>query len=190
MKTLLNRLILMGSIISITSCTTLVVGGAAVGAGAATASDARGTDSVVDDQSLEHQVNNALGAQVPEGSFTVASYKSEILLAGQVPSAEDKIKAQKAVSSTAGVKKVWNYLTIGQNETAGDITEDAYLTSSAKTRLIAQKGVNTNNIKVVTSNKVVYLLGRKSGNAHQIHAAINGIKNIDGVKNVVNLIGK
>ena len=190
MKKLLNRLILISSILSVTSCATVAVGGAAVGTGVATATDARGTDSVVNDQSLEHQVNNVLGAQVPKGSFTVASYKKEILLAGQVPNAGDKAKAEKAVSNTVGVKKVWNYLTIGPNETAGDISQDAYLTSVAKTKLIAQKDVNANNIKVVTSNKVVYLLGSKSGNSHQIHAAINAIKNIDGVKNVVNLIGK
>ena len=191
-KPVLNLLFTFGAIACITSCAAAVVGGAvaAGGAGAATATDARGSGNVVDDQSLEHKVNDVLSAQVPKGSFTVASYAQEILLAGQVPTAADKARAETAAANTAGVKHVWNYLSVGPNEDAGAISNDAYLTSAAKTRLISQKGVNTNNIKVVTSNKVVYLLGRKAGKTNQIHAAINGIKQINDVQNVVNLIGK
>lgn len=178
--------------LSLSSCAAAVVGGvaAAGGTAAATGTDARGGGTVVDDQGLEHDVNNVLSAQVPEGSFTVASYDGKILLAGQVPNAAAKARAQSAAENTAGVRTVWNYLTIGKNETAGAITHDAYLTSSAKTRLIAQKGVNTNNIKVVTSNKIVYLLGKNAGNPTQIKGAITGIKGISGVHNVVNLIGQ
>lgn len=186
-KNSIKLLISIGIIACTTSCTVAVVGGAAA-AGTATAMDARGGGNVIDDQGLEHKVNNVLSATVPNGSFTVASYAKNILLAGQVPSVADKYKAQTAVDNTSGVRKVWNYLTVGANEDAGAITNDAYLTSSAKTRLIAQKDVNTNNIKVVTSNGVVYLLGHKAGKPHQIRAAIAGIKSISGVKNVVNLI--
>jgi osmotically-inducible protein OsmY len=95
-----------------------------------------------------------------------------------------------AVTNTTGVNKVWNYLTVGENEDSKDIAKDAYLTSAAKTRLIAQKGVNTNNIKVVTSNKVVYLLGNNAGDPAQLKAAIVGIKGISDVHDVVNLIGQ
>lgn len=191
-NTLLKLILTLGVISSISSCAAAVVGGAvaAGGAGAATATDARGSGNVIDDQTLEHDVNNVLHAQIPNGNFTVASYAKAILLAGQVPTAADKAKAQTAVANTAGVRKVFNYLTVKANETAGDTTHDAYLTSSAKTRLIAQKGVNTNNIKVVTSDNVVYLLGRNAGKANQIKGAIIGIKGINGVSNVVNLIGK
>jgi len=165
---------------------------AAVGAGAGTAvavgSDARGGSTVIDDQTLEHKVNNVLDAQVPNGSFTVASYNQRVLLAGQVRSQEDKDKAELAVMNTKGVKKVWNYLTVGLNETVGDITKDTYLTSAAKSRLIAQKGVNANNIKVVTCAKVVYLLGKKAGDPVQVQGAIKGIEQIAGVDKVVNLI--
>ena len=186
---LLLTLVIIGST---SSCAAAVVGGAvaAGGAGVATAADARGSGNVIGDQTLEHDINNVLHAQIPHGNFTVASYAKEVLLAGQVPSAADKAKAEIAATNTAGVKKVFNYLTIKANETAGDTTHDAYLTSSAKTRLIAQKGVNTNNIKVVTSDNVVYLLGYNAGKAQQIKGAIIGIKGISGVDNVVNLIGK
>lgn len=183
-------MISISALLITTSCTTAVVAGAvaAGGTGAATATDSRGGGTVFDDQNLEHKINQVLSAQIPKGSFTVASYNQEVLLAGQVPSNAAKKRAQLAVSNTEGVRKVWNYLTVGHNEGTGAISKDAYLTSSAKSRLIAQKDVNTNNIKVVTSNKVVYLLGAKSGSPEQISSAINGIKSINGVRNVVNLI--
>ncbi|HMT03097.1 MAG TPA: BON domain-containing protein, partial [Burkholderiales bacterium] len=135
-------------------------------------------------------VNTVLNKQIPDGSFTIASYAQEILLAGQVATLKDKDKAEIAVKNTAGVKKVWNYLTIKTPETVVDISNDAYLTSAAKTRLIAQKQVNANNIKVVTCAGVVYLLGKDAGDSTQINGAIEGIKQIDGVKLVVNLIQK
>ncbi len=154
------------------------------------AQTSRGIKGATDDQGLAHSVNNVLSAQIPTGSFTITSYNSKVLLAGQVPTMDDKSKAETAVINTAGVKKVWNYLTVGPNEDATAISKDAYLTSAAKARLIAQKGVNANNIKVVTSNGVVYLLGEKPGKSRQVKAAIDGIKQMADVKRVVNLINK
>jgi osmotically-inducible protein OsmY len=184
---MLKKLLMLGVVISMTGCAATVIG-AGVGTAAATGTDARGGGSVVDDQLLEHKVNSVLDAQVPNGSFTVASYDSDILLAGQVPSQKEYNKANLAVENTEGVKKVLNHLKIGKKESIGDISKDAYITSAAKTRLIAQKEVNTNNIKVVTCAGVVYLLGKDAGNKIQINGAISGIREISGVKEVVNLI--
>lgn len=186
MRNLFQILLISGTLMCTVSCAATVVTGAATGT--AVAVDARGGKGVVHDQDLEHKVNNVLDAVTPNGSFTVASYSSHVLLAGQVPTASDKAKAYAAAKNTHGVKGVWNYLTVGPNEGAGGVTQDAYITSAAKTRLIAQKDVNTNNIKVVTSNGVVYLLGHKAGKTSEIKGAIVGIKGISGVKNVVNLI--
>ena len=185
-----NLLVLLATIaisINIGSCAVAAVG-AAAGTTAAVATDTRGATTVVSDQTLEHNVNNVLDAQLPYASFTIASFDHMVLLAGQVRSEEDRDKAELVVTNTQGVKKVWNHLTIGPNEMMGDITKDTYITSAAKTRLIAQKEVNANNIKVVTCEKVVYLLGKNAGDPVQISGAIQGIRQIDGVKKVVNLI--
>ena len=184
-KQLLKRLAAIVVISCITPCIAI-----AADVSAATADAKHSIENAVDNQTLEYKVNQVLKNQVPEGSFTVVSYGQKILLAGQVPSDSDKAKAETAAVNTAGVKKVWNYLTVGANEDTKAITSDAYLTSAAKTRLLAQKGVNSNNIKVVTSNKVVYLLGQKAGKSSQVKAAIVGIKGIDGVQDVVSLIGQ
>lgn len=183
----LTQVLIIGLTLGITGCAATVIG-AGVGTAAAVGTDTRGTSTVVDDQTLEHRVNNVLSATVPHGSFTVASYDQQVLLAGQVPSKAAKSKADVATTNTAGVKSVWNYVTVGKNETMSSITQDTYITSAAKTRLIAQKKVNTNNIKVVTCAGVVYLMGKDAGDPVQVNGAIEGISQISGVKNVVNLI--
>ncbi|MCC2625369.1 MAG: hemolysin [Burkholderiales bacterium] len=176
-------------VVGVGGCAATVIG-AGAGTAVAVGMDSRSGGGVIDDQTLEHDVNNVLSAQVPNGSFTVASHGQRVLLAGQVPTQADKDKAALAATNTAGVKKVWNYLTISVNETVGDISHDTYLTSLAKSRLIGQKGVNTNNIKVVTCSDVVYLLGdnKSAGEPSQIAGGIKGIESISGVKKVVNLI--
>jgi|LauGreDrversion4_2_1035121.scaffolds.fasta_scaffold1663663_2 osmotically-inducible protein OsmY len=85
----------------------------------------------------------------------------KVLLTGQVPNKMDRDKAKSIADNIQGVKGVWNYLSVGANENAGNITNDAYLTSLAKTRFIAQKDVNTN--KYVTTyfpafNEIITLL--------------------------------
>ena len=182
-----KKVLMLSVILGITGCAATVIG-AGVGTAAATGTDARGGGSVIDDQLLEHRVNSVLDAQVPKGSFTVASYSNEVLLAGQVSSHKEYDKANLAVENTENVKKVWNYLTVGKKESIGDISKDTYITSAAKTRLIAQKDVNTNNIKVVTCAGTVYLLGKDAGSKVQVDGAIDGIRTISGVKKVVDLI--
>ncbi|MCC2626192.1 MAG: hemolysin [Burkholderiales bacterium] len=146
------------------------------------------TGAAFSDQNLERKVNNVLSAQVPSGKFTVASYYKHILLTGQVPNKEAKERAVLAVRNTAEVKGVWDYLTVEPNESAKAVSNDARITSAAKNKLMLQKGVNSNNIKVVTDNGVVYLLGRDPGNKSKIDLAITEISKIDDVKQVENLI--
>jgi osmotically-inducible protein OsmY len=184
---MLKKILMLSIVLGMTGCAAAVIGGGA-GAVAATGTDARGSTSVIGDQTLEHKINTVLDAQVPSGSFTVASYNSEVLLAGQVPSQKAYDKSSVAAINTVGVKKVWNYVTIGKKESLSDISKDTYITSAAKTRLIAQKEVNTNNIKVVTCAGVVYLLGKDAGSKVQVNGAIDGIRQISGVKDVVDLI--
>lgn len=171
----------------LSSCAATVIG-AGVGTGVAIGTDDRGSKNVFDDQSLSSKAKDIANAIDSKGSYTFSSYNGKILLAGQVPNQFDKDSIYSAVQKMNNINGVWNYLTVSKNQSFGQVSTDTYLTSAAKSRLIAQKDVNTNNIKVVTCNGVVYLMGNKAGNSNQLQGAISGIKSIDGVKNVINLI--
>lgn len=169
------------------SCAATIIG-AGVGTGVAVGTDNRATGTIFDDQSLSSKAKDIANAIDSKGSYTFSSYNGKILLAGQVPNQYDKDSIYNAVQKMNNINGVWDYLSVEKNQSIGQISTDTYLTSAAKSRLIAQKDVNTNNIKVVTCNGVVYLMGHDAGNKTEIDAAIDGIKSIDGVKNVIDLI--
>lgn len=191
MKKLYISMLLL-SVLSMSGCATAYIAGgaAAVGTGVAVATDDRGVDTEYDDQRLADRAKDIASDINSKGSYTVSAYQGTVLMAGQVPSAADKAKIIQSVQSMNGARGVWDYLTVSRNQSVGQISEDSYLTSAAKTRLIAQKNVNTNNIKVVTCNGVVYLMGHKAGDPVEIDGAADGIREISGVKRVVNLIDK
>lgn len=161
---------------------------AATGTAVAIIEDDRGASVVLDDQKLEHSVNSSLNQYYPNANFTVASYNYHVLLTGQVATTLQKEGAQLKVEDLPNVRGVYNYLEVRDNVSFAQSSKDTLITSEAKTLLIAQSGVNANNIKVVTADGVVYLLGAKAGFAENIKVAANGIATVDGVKKVVDLI--
>lgn len=168
-------------------CTALVVGGVAAGAtsGAAVASDPRSGDGVFDDQSLRRKVDDAINATVPGNNVEVTSYNQSILLTGQVISPDNKTKSETMALQVPGVKKVYNYIEIGKSQSASQTSKDAYLTSAIKSNLLFSKGVSSNDVKVVTTNGVVYLMGMVD--PYQAKRMAKAASEIDGVKSVVTL---
>ena len=188
MKKKLIRLSLLSVVcLNMFGCTALVVGGVAAGAtsGAAVASDPRSGDGVFDDQSLRRKVDDAINATVPGNNVEVTSYNQSILLTGQVISPDNKAKSETMALQVPGVKKVYNYIEIGKSQSASQTSKDAYLTSAIKSNLLFSKGVSSNDVKVVTTNGVVYLMGMVD--PYQAKRMAKAASEIDGVKSVVTL---
>ncbi|RTL01113.1 MAG: BON domain-containing protein [Proteobacteria bacterium] len=188
MKKKLIRLSLLSVVcLNMFGCTALVVGGVAAGAtsGAAVASDPRSSDGVFDDQSLRRKVDDAINATVPGNNVEVTSYNQSILLTGQVISPDNKAKSETMALQVPGVKKVYNYIEIGKSQSASQTSKDAYLTSAIKSNLLFSKGVSSNDVKVVTTNGVVYLMGMVD--PYQAKRMAKAASEIDGVKSVVTL---
>lgn len=181
----LNQLLFLG-------CATVTFVGCATPSGTAANENKNTTASTsfFENQSLENSAQDVLGKYYPKGNFSVVAYDDNVLLLGQIPTQADKDDATTRIKSLPKVANVWNYLEVGKNEGIGQSTTDAYLTTAAKSRLVAQKDVNTDNIKVVTENGTVYLLGKNAGNSIQVNGAVDGIKSINGVKAVVSLIAE
>lgn len=168
------------------SCAIVVVGD--INAGLTSKTKSQNLNNRINDQKLEYNITSVLSKEVPNGNYTIASFEGNVLLAGQVPSNKYKNKAYLAVKNTAGVKSVFNYLTISKNKSINSINHDKYLTNLVNAKLVKQNGINRNNIKVVTCANVVYLLGKNAGTLVHINRAIANIKHIKGVKSTVNLI--
>ncbi|RTK96863.1 MAG: BON domain-containing protein [Neisseriaceae bacterium] len=189
----MNKKLLRLSLLSIAcalmfGCATAVIGGVAAAGttGVAVGEDPRGASGVVDDQELRSNVSDAISSMVAKSDVGVASYNGVVLLTGTVNNAANKSKAETVASQVPGVKGVRNYIEVGPSLSASQVSKDAYLTSAVKSSLLFTKGVSSNDVKVVTTNGVVYIMGYAT--QYQIDKMISSAKSVDGVRKVVSLL--
>ncbi len=141
---------------------------------------------IIDDNVLERVVEQEIrkSDQGYKGShIVVVSYNGLVLLAGQVPSEALRAKASEVTGKLRRVRKVHNELSIGGPISMVARTNDSWLTSKVKTRLIASKEVDGNKIKVQTEAGVVYLLGLI--HREQADAAVAVASQVYGIQKIV-----
>ncbi|PKM30549.1 MAG: phospholipid-binding protein [Gammaproteobacteria bacterium HGW-Gammaproteobacteria-11] len=145
--------------------------------------------STIDDQLIETKINvNVAKAHVDierEARVHVTSFNGVVLLTGQVPRAELKSLAEQEARQVQRVKVVHNELTIGANLPLLARNNDVLITSSAKTRLLADNSIPGRRIKVVTEAGIVYLMGLVS--RAEADLAVQAVQNVGGVQRIVKL---
>ncbi len=124
--------------------------------------------------------------------IAVEVFDGDILLVGQVPSENLKEKAtiETRKLKHANHSKVYNYLQVAPPTTLLARTNDAYITTKIKAKLIAS-GLTAKNdtpnrkIKVLTEDGTVYLMGViNESNSDSITSLV---KSVYGVRQIVNL---
>ena len=118
--------------------------------------------TVLDDDHIEDVVEVNIKKVSPEmrkGHISVVSFNGVVLLVGQVPSESLRTRAADAASKVKKVRQVQNALTVGPNIKFGARSNDSWLTTKVKTGYAFNNDVNGQRVKVVTENKVVYLMG-------------------------------
>ena len=179
----------LGASIMLQGCVAAVLGGAAAGAKVAT--DPRTMGTQVDDETLEVKVENALDkdAQIKsEGRVHAVSYSGRVLLIGQVPSEGVKETATSLAKGVDGVNDVYNELRVGNKINFGQITKDSWITTQIKSKLFVGDNVKATDVKVITENGEVFLLGnvtQSQGNS-AAEIATSLTKGVDGVNDVYN----
>lgn len=140
----------------------------------------------LEDESIETKVlvNISKGSEaLAQSHINVVSYNGQVLLVGQVPSAQVKAEAEQIASKVRHVRKIHNELEIAGPTSSIVRTNDAYLTSRIKIQLLADKSVEGSRIKVVTENGVVYLMGLVS--QQEADRAVDITRSVTGVRKIV-----
>ena len=183
-STIVKTLLITTVLSSLGGCAALVVGGVMAG-GVMVATDRRSSGSQLNDEGIEIRSVNRLKEKFGErGNFTVTSYNGRVLLTGEVAGNSDKLTAEQLVFQVENVKFVLNELTIaGSTSTLKERSNDTFITSRVKARLIEEKELPSNAFKVVTERGVVYLMGRVT----QREAAL-GTEIARGVSGVVKVV--
>lgn len=166
---------------------TAVVGTAAVATKVAT--DPRTAGRQLDDETLEEKVAYNLNkdAQLQEEArINVVAYNGKVLLIGQAPSEMAKEAAKSVAAGVAGVSEVYNEIRISPKIGVGQITKDSWITTKVKSQLLVNSEVKATDIKVITENGEVFLMGNLSQN--QSDAAANVARYVSGVTKVIKVM--
>jgi len=178
------------SLILLQGCAPLIVGGVTA-TSIAVATDRRTTGTVLDDKAMELKALNALNKQADlwrHSHLSVAAYNSRILLVGQTPNPDYKRQAEEALMTIGRIRHLHNELTIGKPLSLMDRSRDSWITTQVKTSLIAEKNLRSRNIKVLTENNIVYLMGLLT--PEEEATAVDIASHIRGVEKVVKLFDR
>ena len=180
--TVLGVVVLGGAL---SACAPIILGGAAMGALVAT--DRRTSGAQLDDESIElrsvGRINEHLGDRV---HLNVTSYNRQVLLTGEVPSAQDKQLVEKIVSGVDNVRSVVNELAVLDGSTLTQRSADALITGKVKAAMIDAQDLFANAFKVVTERGTVYLMGRVT--QRETNRATEIARSTSGVRKVVRLL--
>ena len=178
----LFAVILLG--ISLSGCIpiALIVGATA---GGAVVYDKRSTVTMAQDQEsgevagkLMKQSSDLAGTHI-----VIAMFNHIMLLAGQTNTAAQRTTADQIATSVKNVSRVYNEISIRKPTSSWQRSRDAWITTKIKTEMLTKSGLHSTQIKVVTEDGVVYLMGELT--PHQAELATNIARRADGVKEVV-----
>ena len=175
--------LLLASAVLLQACAeALIVGG--VTAGVIMAADRRQVEVMYSDQRIEFSASSRIDEALKgQGHVSVTSYNYTVLLTGEVPTAQAKADAEKAVSEVPNIKTVVNELQIAGTTSAASRSNDAYITSKVKSNFLGNGKFRPTDIKVVTEASVVYLLGLVTH--EEADAATEVARGTGGVQKVV-----
>lgn len=90
-------------------------------------------------------------------SVETTVFKRDILLVGHVPTQSLRRLADERMKLVQGKRHYYNELTLTQE--SDDSIIDSWITTKIRSEIVADSSIDPNQFKVVTANRVVYLMG-------------------------------
>lgn len=183
---LAKRILVVLIIVLIEGCAAVAVTGVATGA--SVAADRRTAGTYIEDEAIELKALQAFNGDKELSSQThlnVTSYNTNVLVSGETPTEELRARAIELVRNLPKVSHVHDEIIIAAPSSLISRSSDTLITSKLKAKLIAAKGVDGMNIKIVTENGIVYLMGITDRD--EAEKATNIARRTGGVQKVVKL---
>ena len=142
--------------------------------------------NIIEDEAIELKVmvNLSKGsAPLAQSHINVKSFNGQVLLTGQVPNEGVRQEAEQIVGQTREVKRIHNELEIEGPSSTIVRSNDIYLTSRVKLKLLSDKSIEGLRVKVVTENGIVYLMGLVS--QREADQAVATVREVPGVQRIV-----
>jgi osmotically-inducible protein OsmY len=183
---LLSRLIiLIITVLLVHGCAAplLVAGGAA---GATLANDRRTPTAFMNDQKLELRIHDTLASDsslADDSHLSVTSFDGVVLLTGQVLHQAQFDRIVALMKNENGIKRLHNEVHVTQPTSMETRSQDTWLTTRVKTAMLQHKTLNALQIKVITENSIVYLMGMVTH--AEARAAATTAQSVKGVKSII-----
>lgn len=181
----IRNILLLCAILHITACSTIIGkinGEQPLGIDQAQRSFGR----MIDDQIIETYIaSNIFNANTDFqiSNIVVTSFNGIVLLVGQVKSNELRNLATNIAKKVRNVRNVHNEITVSGAISLPARTNDAWLTTKIKSRMLGTKGTNPLRIKVIVENSVAYLMGVVSHN--EATRAVDLTRKVYGIQKIV-----
>ncbi|MFT3742229.1 MAG: BON domain-containing protein [Gammaproteobacteria bacterium] len=124
--------------------------------------DKRNMLTMMEDRDMTNLMLKKLGddPQLREQThIAVASFNHVMLLAGQASNDALRTRVYQLANSIPNVKRIYNQITVEPPIDSKTEAQDSWITAKVKSLILAERGINSNQVKVVTENGVVYLMG-------------------------------
>jgi osmotically-inducible protein OsmY len=167
-------------------CAPVIVAGGATAAVAA--NERRTLGSLVDDESIEIKARKAINDERDFGDdvhINITSMNGIVLLTGETTTEDKRDRAMALIREIPGIRRIVSEIRVAEPRAFAYTTHDSWITSKVKAELLGTEGLPSSQIKVVTENSVVYLMGlvtQKEG-----EAAAEAARTVGGITRVVKL---
>lgn len=151
---------------SLTGC----VGAVAVGAITATAAttNERSFSEVIDDEAITLNITADITTKdkklLLDNNVIILTIRKKVLLVGQVGSDIERTQIANLAQHSDNVVQVYNQLRIGSPITFEQRSKDSWLTTKVKASMLELEGIKPLNLKVLTENSEVFLIGTVTHN--------------------------
>jgi osmotically-inducible protein OsmY len=171
--------LLLGQVIlssSLSACSTVAL----------TVTDPRSIATTTDDQYTMRDLQfKYMNHDFESDHIQITVYNHEALLNGQVINHQHRENAVNLAKSSPNINHVYDYLYISSNYSSTSMSDTA-ITAGVKTALFGSSDINSNDVKIVTNNGEVFILGIID--KQQLEKMIKTAYSVDGVKKVIPLV--
>lgn len=190
MKKQLSTLIFLSSLLLLQGCAAGLI--AVAGTAVAVSSDERSISTQIDDDKLAMAAIdkvNRLNVDSQKMRISLITNNGHLLIIGQVPTDKQKKLIETELRTVKGVKKVYNELRVNKPIGFTQQTKDSWITTKVKSQLTADDDVNSFQVKVVTEDGELFLIGRvdkkTADTATNIARKIAGVKRVNRVLHII-----
>lgn len=186
----------MNKIVTCAICvTSLVLGGCLPDSVGPTAAgswfnhDRRTASTIVDDQAITVKANMAIAkdkAVWKDSHISTLSYNNSLLLVGQTKNRIYKDQLEKILAPISGIGNIYNQVTIGEPIPLKVRANDTWITTQVKAKIVTNRDIGINRVKVITENGTVYLMGMLTSDEERI--VTDMVRRVSGVQKVVTVI--